>query len=401
MGNYAEELNDVQKEALKQFKKNLGNDLKPEDNDIILLRWLRAKNFNLKKAERLYRENLYARAVHLVDEYVDHYVKPEICQKYEFAAHLGYAKDGTPVSYIAMGRGDIRGFVMSLHSFDLSKYCSLVIESDLKKVREQRKKTGREINEILYIVDMENLSLRECCHTCVIEMGLDNFRMLQEHYPEIWKYVIIVNEATPELLLKYIDEDVLPAFLGGKKVDSNGDPMCSEFLKFGGPVPEKYYLRNRSPLQETDPGAESFFLLQRGFYNYPLVVREANSIQTIELRFEGGSVTTVLLYKPFGNDMENIDIPPRDEYINEHNESCEFRQVSPKQKLQAHLAPIDNFVLAPWPGIYVWKFDNSCNWLTSRKVICRFKVLPPGTPLASKYNMLGFTGLSRDTTSKP
>ncbi|KFM62581.1 hypothetical protein X975_04343, partial [Stegodyphus mimosarum] len=40
-----------QHEALEQFKRQLYDILTPYDTDAQLMKWLRARNFNLKKAE--------------------------------------------------------------------------------------------------------------------------------------------------------------------------------------------------------------------------------------------------------------------------------------------------------------------------------------------------------------
>lgn len=43
-------------------------------------------------------------------------------------------------------------------------------------------------------------------------------------------YLLFILENFREDLLKLIDADVLPKHFGGERVDSNGDPMCKEFV---------------------------------------------------------------------------------------------------------------------------------------------------------------------------
>ena len=75
-------------------------------------------------------------------------------------------------------------------------------------------------------------------------------------------------------------------------------------MKFGGIVPEEYYLRNRSPLLPTDPGVEDYWLPPKSYLNMLAVVREANSKIHIETRSEGGSLPGILFYRKFESDPE-------------------------------------------------------------------------------------------------
>ncbi|KFM63591.1 hypothetical protein X975_20800, partial [Stegodyphus mimosarum] len=43
------------------------------------------------------------------DIIASNYKKPEIIRKFEFTSYIGAAKDGTPLRYIAMGKGDFHG----------------------------------------------------------------------------------------------------------------------------------------------------------------------------------------------------------------------------------------------------------------------------------------------------
>lgn len=47
-------------------------------------------------------------------------------------------------------------------------------------------------------------------------------------------------------VLELIDEDLLPEYFGGKRVDENGDPKCSEIICYGGKIPTDWYLTKQS-----------------------------------------------------------------------------------------------------------------------------------------------------------
>ncbi|CAL1277450.1 unnamed protein product [Larinioides sclopetarius] len=367
-----------------------------------------AGNLNIRKSEQFFREAMATRAVYGIDSYADHGKQPKVAEDFGFISPIGFAKDGTPVTYGAFGRGDLYGFVSSVSSYDICMYGSYWFEKDLKRAREQSKKLGKEINQVTYIVDMENFTMTSVARTCVIETAFDLLRLMQDIYPEIGRNMFIVNAAfyfyqafnvlrpvfkksllkdiyvaskedTPALLLKYIDEDVLPAFLGGKRVDSNGDPYCSEFMKFGGIVPEDYYLNRLPLLPPSDPGVHSVYIPARGVYNHALVVRTPKSRLHIEMRSEGGCIPTTILFREFGPDPSHPDIPPSDVYLDENNEECNVRLISPTVKLQLHMSPADLYCNLPWAGIYIFRFDSTCNWINGRNLIFRFEIIAPNS----------------------
>ncbi|GIY56183.1 SEC14-like protein 4 [Caerostris darwini] len=393
--------NNSEQELIKQFRKNLADEITPAHTDAIIMKWLRAGNLNLKKAEVLFRQSQACRALYDLDSYADHGIEPKVGEHYGFASHLGFAKDGTPVTYCAIGKADFYGIIASLSGYEIPWYGSYMFEKDLKRAREHGKKLGKEINEVTYIVDMEDFSLQKLARPCLVEMAFDLLRIMQDLYPEVWKNLLVINAAfyfyqaynlfkpilrknlleniyvvskenTPDLLLRYIDEDVLPVFLGGRRVDSTGDPMCREFLKFGGSIPEEYYLSRLPPLLSSDPGVECVYIGKRSVYNHSLVVTTPNSRLHIELRTEGGSIATTCLFRDFGPEPNHLDIPPTDVYLDENKESHNVRLISPCVKLQLHISPADVYCNLPFAGIYIYRFDNTFNWISGRKLFFDF-----------------------------
>ena len=61
MSGHVGDLSATQEEALRQFREAVAEiPNKPEDDDYYYLRWLRARKFNVKKAEEMFRKvNLY------------------------------------------------------------------------------------------------------------------------------------------------------------------------------------------------------------------------------------------------------------------------------------------------------------------------------------------------------
>ncbi|XP_054716763.1 SEC14-like protein 2 [Uloborus diversus] len=216
---------------LNQFRENLSDILTPDHTDAVLLKWLRARNYDVEKAERNFREVDTNRKMFQINTLLENYVKPEVAEKYERTACLGFAKDGTPVRYC--GFADFRGFIMAMSSYDMCLFFSYYMEMDYATLRQENKKNGGNLHEMTYIFDMEDFSIQDCVHKCAPGYFYRAFNFLKPIFRPtlLEKIQVISKHQTRELLLKYIDEDVLPAFLGGKRVDSNGDPRCGELLE--------------------------------------------------------------------------------------------------------------------------------------------------------------------------
>lgn len=407
MDNSLKELDieNKQFEILNQFRSNLEDILTPLHTDAVLLKFLRARNFILEDAEDNFRAVDATKKFYGLDTTLETYVYSELCLRYGGDTFLGFAKDGTAVRYIT-ARADFIGFLHSMSAYEMSHYFSHQIELDLQVMREENIKTGRNCDEITYIIDMEGYSVMDFTYKCVIESGLDNFRLFQDFFPEVWRNIIFVNDpaifnkifyifkpilkdalvrklqfatksSTAELLRKYVDDDVLPAFLGGKRVDSKGDPYCREFVRNAGKIPDSYYLKNVMRfIQATDPGVKVAVIGPRSVLNIPVVVREAGLTIRMEVRSENGSVSFATLYRDFGSDPENPDLPTCGEHLDPHDKRSNVRVVGIKQKMQTHLAPVDGDSFTTKPGVYILQFDNTSSWFGSRKLFYRITTTP-------------------------
>ncbi|KAF8774467.1 SEC14-like protein 2 like protein [Argiope bruennichi] len=405
MGTPLKNLTNSQLSALKEFRSNLSDLLGPYDTDAILLKWLRANRMPILAVKSPKNPTFHAISkCYELDTLYDSYTKPEVAEKHEYTAFLGYAKDGSVVRYNPVGLGDHIGLLNCISTYDCMVYACSFVQEDLVRQRKENARTGKDINEITYIFDLEGLSIQDLLHKSVLEMALDMGAMVQDYYPEIWGNVFFINvpsffdvaynlfkpilrlqviqklkivsrENVPQTLLRYIDEDVLPAFLGGKRVDCNGNPKCTEFLRFGGKIPEKYYITNRAPLSPEDSGVTSLWIPARGVYNYCLVVRKPGARFHVQYHTENGSIHVRKFYRKI-TDFENPDIPTSDEYLDERDEKTNVLLISPGMRVQSHLVPLDytNFV-APWAGVYIFRFSNSHSWFGARKLTFRIRLL--------------------------
>ncbi|GIX89595.1 SEC14-like protein 2 [Caerostris extrusa] len=364
------------------FKVNLSDILGPYDTDAILLKWLRARNYNVKKAEMYFGEMYGISQTYQLDTLYDTYTKPEVAEKYEYTAFLGYAKKTVQWCVTASwGKGDHLGFLTSLSAYECVSYaCSFVVE-DTDRQRKENARTGKEINEITYIFDLEGFSIQNILHKSVLEMALDMGMMVQDYFPEIWGNIFFINvpsyfdtaynlfkpimqftvlqklqvvsrDHVAATLLKYIDEDVLPVFLEAKGLIAMEIPDAQN----SSGSEEKC---QRNITSRTKPHFLLMILVSRicGFLREELI--------------------TIL---KFGSNPECPDIPRSDEYLDERDEKTNVQLVSPGLRVQSHIVPLDyNNHKAPWAGIYIFRYSNAHSWFGARHITLRIRLLEPDT----------------------
>ncbi|GFR14718.1 retinal-binding protein, partial [Trichonephila clavata] len=210
------------------------------------------------------KKNLEFRRIAQIDTILTDYKTPEVCDKYISQNFIGYDKEGCPVYFSALGNFDQKGVFKSANKIDIFKCCIQMIEGSKEKMKLQSKKLDKPVTQCIYIYDMDNLTLAKATHkhTDSFLMGIELFLlavgMFLDNYPEILKCVYVLNASSyftlvfplvkailsgsilnkitifgkdgyKEELLKVIDAATLPAFLGGKKTDPDGNPRCETY----------------------------------------------------------------------------------------------------------------------------------------------------------------------------
>ncbi|RXG55077.1 CRAL-TRIO domain-containing protein T23G5.2 [Armadillidium vulgare] len=169
---------------------------------------------------------------------------------------------------------DVRGLMASCSEEDIMKYISQVFEKSLILMRELSRDLQRPIGKELFIVDLENFSLRDLTWPPALSLILKLTQMYEANFPEILKIGFAVNAPRTfsiafsllkpflnantqkkfrvygktgwkEDLLKEIDADQLPVHWGGSMIDPDGNTKCISKISAGGKVPDRYYLKNK------------------------------------------------------------------------------------------------------------------------------------------------------------
>ncbi|XP_019622039.1 PREDICTED: SEC14-like protein 2 [Branchiostoma belcheri] len=380
------DLSQQQNEALEKFKNNIKDVLQPHMDDVFLLKWLRARSFNLVKAEEMFRLNQEFRKRQNVDNLKNEFKVPEVLTKYFTGGLFCWDKEGCPVFYDPFGQLDVRGMLQSVQCSDIIKFKLLILEEIWEEFRAQSEKLGRHVEGITLVIDLDNFGMR---HMSTQGKSLKLLRSLRQNYPETLKAAMIIraprvfpvlyslvrpflSEDTKsklyvcgsklkELLLQKIDAHYLPAYWGGTATDPDGDPKCRSKICFGGTVPKSYYsLSNESAVT----GNLTTATVQNG------------SCLTLEYDV---LVPNCVIRWQFKSDHHDIKfgVYMRKRSKNPGQKGEELKAVVPPEKHNCHKVLAEGEVLCAETGLYVVKFDNSYSWITSKKLHYNIELIVP------------------------
>ncbi|XP_055653474.1 SEC14-like protein 2 isoform X2 [Falco peregrinus] len=313
------DLSPRQAEALAQFRENLKDVLPslPSQDDYFLLKWLRARCFDLPKSEAMLRKHVEVRK-HMDADNIIAWEAPEVIKKYMSGGMCGYDREGCPIWYEIIGPLDAKGLLFSASKQDLLKNKFRDCEVLRQECEQQSQKLGKKIEMVMMVYDCEGLGLKHLWKPAVDTYG-ELLSMFEENYPESLKRLFIVkapkifpvaynlvkhflSEDTrkkvvvlgsnwKEILQKYIDPGQIPVEYGGTLTDPDGDPKCPSKINYGGDVPQHYYVRDQLAQQ----------------YEHTVVVSRGSSHQVeYEILFPGCVLRCPAL-------RQHLQLPPRQE----------------------------------------------------------------------------------------
>ncbi|XP_069726767.1 SEC14-like protein 2 isoform X2 [Phaenicophaeus curvirostris] len=351
------DLSPRQAEALAQFRENLQDVLPslPSQDDYFLLKWLRARCFDLPKSEAMLRKHVEVRK-HMDADNIITWEPPEDLLKNKF------------------------------------RDCE-VLRHECEK---QSQKLGKKIEMVMMVYDCEGLSLKHLWKPAV-ETYSELLTMFEENYPESLKHLFIVkaprifpvaynlvkhflSEDTrkkvvvlgsnwKEVLQQHIDPAQIPVEYGGTLTDPDGDPKCSSKINYGGDVPQHYYMQDQLTQQ----------------YEHTVVVNRGSSHQVeYEILFPGCVLRWQ--FRSEGADVGfGVYLKTK---VGERQRAGAMTEVYPNQRYNAHLVPEDGSLTCSTPGIYVLRFDNTYSYLHAKKVSYSVEVLLPDTTSAQQIQAL-------------
>ncbi|XP_035664877.1 SEC14-like protein 2 isoform X2 [Branchiostoma floridae] len=357
-------------------------------DDIFLLKWLRARSFNLAKAEEMLRLNQEFRKKLNVDNLKKEFKVPEVLSKYFTGGLFSWDKEGCPVFYDPFGLLDVKGMLQSVQCSDIIKFKLLILEEIWEEFRAQSEKLGRPVEGLTLVIDLDQFGMRHMSKQA-IDIDIQILKIFEANYPETLKAAMIIraprlfpvlyslvrpflSEDTKsklyvcgndwkELLLQKIDAHYLPAYWGGTATDADGDPKCRSKICFGGSIPKSYY----STSDETSVTG-----------NLTTVTVQSGSCLTLEYDV---LVPNCIIRWQFKSDHHDIKfgVYMRKRTKNSGKQGEGLKEVVPSEKHNSHKVLAEGEVLCTEAGLYVVKFDNSYSWMTSKKLRYNIELIIP------------------------
>ncbi|KAL4636016.1 SEC14-like protein 2 [Arapaima gigas] len=415
------DLSPKQAEALAQFRERIQDVLPqlPAQHDHFLLRWLRARNFNVQKAEFMLRKHLEFRKHMKADTITTDWEPPEvswfkkICflfyevfrmqissshmsycgtllyvqviEKYLSGGMCGYDREGSPIWYDVIGPVDPKGLLLSASKQDFVKSKVRDCEMLQKECDQQSERLGKVVESITMIYDLEGLGLKHLWKPAIEAYG-EVLTMFEDNYPEGLKRLFVIKGKSPklfpvaynlvkhflsedtrskiivlganwqEVLRNHIDPDQLPAVYGGNLTDPDGDPRCRTRIKYGGVVPRTYYVRESIKVQYD----QSVTISRGSSHQLEYEILFPGSVLRWQFATEGADIGFGVFLKP---------------KMGERRRANNMQEMVPSQRYNAHLVPEDGSLTCTDPGVYVLRFDNTYSVFHSKKVCFTVEVL--------------------------
>ncbi|XP_049873679.1 protein real-time isoform X2 [Pectinophora gossypiella] len=304
---YLGELTPLQESRLLQLRKWIADLQKGKvPSDTTLLRFLRARDFNVEKAREMLSQSLLWRKKHQVDRLLSEYETPDVVTQYFPGGWHHHDKDGRPLYILRLGQMDVKGLLKSIGEDGLLKLTLHVCEEGLKLLEEATRESEHAVHSWCMLVDLDGLNMRHLWRPGVRAL-LRIIQIVEANYPETMGRVLIVraprvfpilwtivstfiDENTrskflfyggkdylqPGGLLDYIPKDLIPDFLGGP---------CKSFVHEGGLVPKSLYVSGAFTERDGDPLCEdsiyrSVSLSKGQVYEVIVVNRDPQSVLT-------------------------------------------------------------------------------------------------------------------------
>ncbi|KAL3204571.1 hypothetical protein MRX96_011571 [Rhipicephalus microplus] len=161
MSGYLQDLDERQQTVLERFRDAVADVRRPEHTDANLLRWLRARDFDLDRAEQMYRQHLRWRQQNHVDTLLTDYEASKVIRDHFPGGILDCSKKGNPVWLVNIGSVDIKGFLQVQPPTEIHRHCMYLLELQEKIKKDSSRKLGKEIETQYVIMDYEGFSVRQ------------------------------------------------------------------------------------------------------------------------------------------------------------------------------------------------------------------------------------------------
>lgn len=157
-----------------------------------LLRFLRARDFNVEKAANMLQESLRWRADNGVDTILSDYKMPAVVTKHFPGGWHHGDMDGRPIYILRLGHMDVKGLLKAIGEDGLLKLTLHICEEGLTLIDAASKSHDRPVVSWSLLVDLDGLSMRHLWRPGVKAL-LRIIETVEKNYPETLGRVFVVR----------------------------------------------------------------------------------------------------------------------------------------------------------------------------------------------------------------
>ncbi|KAM7312134.1 SEC14-like protein 2 [Ixodes scapularis] len=187
------DLSDKQQLTLGEIKHRLCDIWNEKFTDRLLLCFLRARDFDQGKAEKMLREWLIWRQQNNIDSLLEAYECPEVLRRYFPGGLCNHDRDGRPLYIMRFGNGDFAGIAQCVSIEAIVKHVTYLIEVMMADMKMQTEKLRRVVETITVIFDYDNFQLKQVYCLQVIDLVRHLMALYEKYYPEILERCLIIN----------------------------------------------------------------------------------------------------------------------------------------------------------------------------------------------------------------
>ncbi|KAL5966598.1 SEC14-like protein 4 [Taenia solium] len=428
-----ESLSSIDSSLFRLFREKTSDLQYPKlEKDQYIARWLKARSWDVEKAEKMFRMHLEWRNEVKLDELLATFKMPEVVEKYFPGGVCGQDKFGRPAFICPAGTADVFGLMRSASRTQLALSRYYVMEKIVEEVLPaQSQKMGRPIDQLVIIFDLQHMNRRQLWRPW-LNFVLELASIFEVNFPELMAVCFVLNvpsffsmifsllkpilskETQDKIhilgsnyldeLLKLFNPEDLPAHYGGTMRDPNGDPKCSSRICWGGTIPESYYqIQQSSPASSAEVADDAFLFVPvgRGSKEY-FYIGEAKFGDTVSWEFytESNDIAFSLWVEPQSDSTLPVDEASRRRLGKARGQNSigsggmitsfsfnnllggqgpggklDLRQVTRPVRVDCDLVPELGNRKVDLDGNYYLLFDNSYSWTRAKRIWCKAEVV--------------------------
>jgi len=275
-------LEPMQESRLVQLKTQMAELQKGKaPSDPVVLRFLRARDFEVQKGREMLSQSLLWRKKHGVDKILSEYQEPLVVKEYFPGGWHGHDREGRPVFLLRLGQMDAKGLIKSVGEEGLTKLTLHICEEGIKLTEEASHRLNKPISTWTMLLDLEGLNMRHLWRPGVKAL-LHIIEICEANYPETLGRVLIIRAPRVfpilwTLVCPLIDETSRAKFLFYATDGQRGDQLAAQSaglrdylhedkipdwlgglaqipIPEGGLVPKSYYMSSQEFEKDQSPG---------------------------------------------------------------------------------------------------------------------------------------------------